>query len=1789
MRLGKVTLACLCGLVLKLAPDVSGAAYDVYLLAGQSNMDGQGLTNDLTAGFAVWNQPQTNVLIYYSNHYLTNYTASWQTLKPGWSSSSDGSTLVSTQFGPELSIGYVLATANPARHIALVKISKGGTSIENNWKPGKDMYANLTNAVPLALQSLAAGGNTYTVRGLLWHQGEADYGETHDYYLNLLTNFIAAVRHDLSLPSLPFVIGEISRDNPNPNYQIIRQAQYDASQMISNAYFVTSMNLPANTTENHFFSTAVIGLGQRFGSQASAFLSVPTAMQTWDLAGNGEWSTNSVRWTTDGGATHHAWSNGNDAAIFVATSGSPTVAVSSPLNAYGLTIATNASGYSLAGGTLTVGSGGITAFESTTISNALNLGGLEAWSAAAGKALIVGGPVNLSIHTLNVTGNGTVVVAGVVSDVGNDPTNSAFLYDTGLIDKTGTGTLTLLNSNIFTGGALIDCGVVQVGDGVSSNGVIAGNIDDNATLVFASPSIQAYGGIITGTGAVIKVGNGLLSMTGSNTYTGGTIINGGTVSISADYNLGGVGCLTLNNGGALQVVGTNDVGFGRAIRLGAGGGGFDINSVSNNLTISSPISGSGGFFKSGAGTVTVANTLTYTGATVISQGTLRLAVAPLNTPVSAAGGASLVLGPVSGLMGEYYNIAPTNVAGSNPNFVSLGDLNNHLAGQTPNLWALSSTPQINFDFSVDGSGFPNPYGLNGNGFEVRWTGTFNAPTSGTYTFDTASDDGSMLWIDGSLVVSNNAFQGLTTRSNVVSLAAGPHAIVVGYYQGDNLYGLYADLATPGNGLQRLPNSLLQYGATVYSIGSLSGDPGSAVNLGSYSLTINQTADGTFAGNISGPNGSLTKSGAANLTLSGSNTFTGGTAVSAGTLTLDYTSQNNNKISRDGPLILSGSTLKILGNASGSFTQQVSGLMLTANSGASAIINQSGNTLLDFTVGNVIPSSGASLVFRITGGGGIRLPGTTNTLFGPWAVTDTGDPAFLGGNNYAVPFTNYSGALPAAGADPSGNYLNAVGIVTNSETANLLNLRDAPSLFITNGAVLHLNFGLLFPGANNLSISGDGQLGASNASLVINTSTALGTNALTVGALISGGSGSLTKLGAGTLIVTNDNTYSGGTTLAGGTLQVGGGGTRGGLASGNITDNGTLTYNRGNSVTLSNFIAGTGVLVQAGSNTLVLAANNSYTGGTVVNSGTLSLNVPQNSTGATIVNNGVLLLNSPDQNRTLAYNGSVTVNAGGSVLVSNVNNVQNDESWTINGGVVTIAGGGHQHFGSLTLNGGTITTGPGSYAYDGRGNYSLDANVTVGVAPATLDANTGINLGALIVNNSAVTFDVADVTGNASPDLTVTTKLTDRDGGGTRGLVKTGAGTMLLNAASDYTGVSTVSNGVLMLGHTLAAQNSTVNNLASGGLAFGGTNVFLIGGLAGNGTIALSNASGAVTIKVGNNGSSTLYSGNLSGSGSLTKIGGGTLTLIGVNTYGGATTVSNGTLALSGSASITNSSAIIIASNATLDVSAAAGGGLTVVNGQVLNGSGMVNGNLTLADGAALVPGSPVGTLTFANNLVVGDTATLQYELGSSSDLTIVGGNLTLGGVLNISNAGGFTNGTYTLFTYGGTLTYHGLIVGTRPDWSLGYLIDTNTVGQVKLTVTNSSGLDPFVEWQFRYFNCTNCPQAAGSADPDGDGQNNLAEYLAGTNPTNGASSLRIVSVVRQGNDINVAWMTAGGRSNALQVASPGSNGSYSTNFVDLTAPPYIVVTGAADVVTNFIDAGGATNRPSRFYRVRLVP
>jgi hypothetical protein len=140
-------------------------------------------------------------------------------------------------------------------------------------------------------------------------------------------------------------------------------------------------------------------------------------------------------------------------------------------------------------------------------------------------------------------------------------------------------------------------------------------------------------------------------------------------------------------------------------------------------------------------------------------------------------------------------------------------------------------------------------------------------------------------------------------------------------------------------------------------------------------------------------------------------------------------------------------------------------------------------------------------------------------------------------------------------------------------------------------------------------------------------------------------------------------------------------------------------------------------------------------------------------------------------------------------------------------------------------------------------------------------------------------------------------------------------------------------------------------------------------------------------------------------------------------------------------------------------------------------------------------------------------------------------------------------------------------------------------------------------WAQAYFGCTNCPQSSELAAPRGDGMNNMGKFLAGFNPTNSAAYLHVISLamINSNTDIQVTYLGANGdsslapgiqsRTNVLEYTTGDASGKYTNGAWQDTGQTNILSGGTGlGVVTNMIDAGGATNTPSRYYRVRvLVP
>ncbi|MGD0057914.1 MAG: immunoglobulin domain-containing protein [Verrucomicrobiia bacterium] len=162
-------------------------------------------------------------------------------------------------------------------------------------------------------------------------------------------------------------------------------------------------------------------------------------------------------------------------------------------------------------------------------------------------------------------------------------------------------------------------------------------------------------------------------------------------------------------------------------------------------------------------------------------------------------------------------------------------------------------------------------------------------------------------------------------------------------------------------------------------------------------------------------------------------------------------------------------------------------------------------------------------------------------------------------------------------------------------------------------------------------------------------------------------------------------------------------------------------------------------------------------------------------------------------------------------------------------------------------------------------------------------------------------------------------------------------------------------------------------------------------------------------------------------------------------------------------------------------------------------------------------------------------------------------------------------------------------------------VQSTNVGAYSVVVSNSVSAatsspamltipvaDPFSSWQSNYFGCVSCPQAAPNADPLGKGISNTNQFLLGLNPTDPSSVFRILSVVPQTNgEMMITWATGAGPSNVVQATSGDVSGNYATNFLDISGP--LAVPGSGNATNSYRDVGGATNNPSRYYRIRLGP
>jgi len=250
----------------------SGAApaVQVYILAGQSNMDGRGRKSELVGDLAKWAKPQPDVRIAYSNSSKRGpySTGGFVPLEPGYSvpPGTKEKKLPGDTFGPEVSFGRAIADASPGERVVLIKFSEGGTSLRGDWMPGLahgGLYPQFRAFVRRSLQSLKDAGDEPQLAAMIWHQGESDASLPEGEYQKLLTEFIAQLRKDLDAAQLPVVIGEVY---DNGKRERVRAGQRATASAVANVKFVSVQGLKTSDNGTHFDTPSQIELGKRLAA-----------------------------------------------------------------------------------------------------------------------------------------------------------------------------------------------------------------------------------------------------------------------------------------------------------------------------------------------------------------------------------------------------------------------------------------------------------------------------------------------------------------------------------------------------------------------------------------------------------------------------------------------------------------------------------------------------------------------------------------------------------------------------------------------------------------------------------------------------------------------------------------------------------------------------------------------------------------------------------------------------------------------------------------------------------------------------------------------------------------------------------------------------------------------------------------------------------------------------------------------------------------------------------------------------------------------------------------------------------------------------------------------------------------------------------------------------------------------------------------------------------------------------------------------------------------------------------
>ena len=911
-----------------------------------------------------------------------------------------------------------------------------------------------------------------------------------------------------------------------------------------------------------------------------------------------------------------------------------------------------------------------------TLTGTRNITALRSISAANSVTFTANNPtITLTSHTLNngdvVVFGGTTVPTGLTAGTPYFVVNAAAnTFQVSATSGGGAITPTTAGSAVNATGAILvssgnNLGTTGILNGVSNTLTIAATGTGAVTLPTTTSDylhVNPGSGPITinapitnngvGVLTLVKDGGGTLTLNGTNTYTGGTVINGGSVSITTAANLGGTGSnVTFNGTGTLADAYNSVVSFGALAINGAGtmatlaGGSGSSQSITftgsvtgnGSLVVTSP----GGGYATPVYLTSTANT--FTGPITLAGASGYTDSITVNSLGDAAGAGAIQLG--YGTYSTPFNYGSAAVAPLTLNYRQIV-----LGGTTGGTIQNNSTTQaitINTNLGIAATGNKTlTLGAVAGPANV-WGGTIGDGVGASISL---SKTGAGTWnLSGT-----NSYTGGTALSGGMlqfsKTAAMPAVGVVAAATGTTL-------AVNVGGAGEWTTGTSGNGTIGGLLGGLGGQSGGTVTYsGTATLgldTTNATSTQTYAGNIAnvGTTLGIRKLGPNTLQLTGTNTYTGTTTISDGTL--EIKSGASSLTQTLGALTLAGPDVTLSSNKSGAGSLSTTFGSLTARvAGDTANIVSTGGTI--GTDNSIKLTQAAGFIDK-----GVYFNGAD---FAAMNVANTYVRALAYGSD-----TNAS----AVGVIASGKYTKLTSTPASQAAISLLslNLSGSGVSWTTTSGNLTVPAIIKSGGGSQSTISGGNLTTSSNAELVIRTDTS--SDSLAISANLTQGSGQLTKSGAGTLTLSGTNTYTGQTYVNGGMLSIGANvnlgdqatGAQLNLRGGTLQATGTFglyngsagTNNRAvvltgaagfdvtgtNTLTVAGTVGGSGSLTKTNTGTLALTNTNTYTGPTAVSAGKLLVSGSIGGSAVTVSNSGTVLASGA----TGTIGNSVAINSG----------------------------------------------------------------------------------------------------------------------------------------------------------------------------------------------------------------------------------------------------------------------------------------------------------------------------------------------------------------------------------------------------------------------------------------------------------------------------------------------------------------------------------------------------------------